>query len=346
LYDIDPNNDFNIREDPRIGYQGALYVRGAEKSMSRACEQFLRNLRWVSTYRNSSDLHWRGQIFFPYHAVAVRDFHDPIFNHQYKAGDHPLPYTEADTMEIEFGYRLVPDPADPADPSKFTKVPSDPSQWKWGVNPAMSGVIQIKLAGQNEYTPVDLRAIQRHFAYYNAELDRKGKYKLQFWPYHCMAESIGHAQIAVSAETAAFWGFARGGRQMIDFKGSHYLSERSSVSKEEVMTTVGNIPIAQRNTIALDMLRSHDAVIKRGQAKSHCFAWSVDDMISDIMDPQIGDPSLAKKVWLVTDCTDPVIVPGVRDFTPEADAAIERAKAAGMNVITSDVPFPDFLPVR
>lgn len=327
VYDIDQQNDFCVAEDPRIGYKGALYVIGAEKSTSRASEQFLRNLKWITTYRKSKDTHWRGQIFFPYHIVAVRDFRDPIFQHDYRKGDHPLPYTNIQAEEVEFGAGAAQD-------------------WKWGVNPAMSGAIQVKMAGQDDYAPVNIRALQRHFAHYNAELKAKGRYALTVWPYHCMAEGIGSALVSVTSEVDAFWGFCRGGRQLVDHKGGHYLTENYSVYRHEVLTTVGNQPIAQRNTIALEMLRAHDAVLIRGQAKSHCVAWSIDDMLADILDPQLGDPSLAKKVWIVTDCMDPVVVPGVVDYTPQANEAIERFKAAGMNVIASDVPFSDFLPVQ
>lgn len=327
LYDVDVQNDFCVAEDPRIGYKGALYVIGAENSTARAAEQLLRNLKWITTYRKSKDTHWRAQVFYPYHIVAVRDFRDPIFNHDYRKGDHPLPYTNIDEEEVEFGSGL-------------------PTEWKWGVNPAMSGAIQVKMSGQDEYAPVNIRALQRHFAYYNQQLKAGGRYKLCVWPYHCMAESIGSALVSVTAEVDAFWGFARGGRQLVDHKGGHYLAENYDPLRLEVMTTVGNVPIAQRNTTGLDMLRAHDAVLVRGQAKSHCVAWFIDGLLTEVLDPQTGDPSLAKKVWIVEDCMDPVIVPGVVDYTPQADAAIARFKAAGMNVITSDVPFPDFLPVK
>jgi nicotinamidase-related amidase len=324
VYDIDQQCDFCIAEDPRIGYKGALYVIGAEKSTSRGAEQFLRNLRFITTYRKSRDTHWRAQIFFPYHIVALRDFTDPIFNVQYHKGDHPVPYTEIDADEVEFGRGA-------------------PTGWKWGVNPAMSGAIQVKVAGQDDYTPLDIRALQRHFAHYNQELKSGNRYKLCVWPYHCMAEGIGSTLVPVTAEVDAFWGFARGGRQLVDHKGGHYLSENYSVFRQEVMTTVGGHQIAQRNTIALDMLRAHDAVLYRGQAGSHCVPWSIDDMLTDIL---ANDPALAKKVWIVTDCMDPVEIPGVKSFRPEQDAAIARFKDANMNVITSDVPFPDFLPVK
>ena len=38
------------------------------------------------------------------------------------------------------------------------------------------------------------------------------------------------------------------------------------------------------------------------------------------------------------DLTSPVVVPGVIDFTDQADAAFERFRQAGMNVVRSTDP--------
>jgi hypothetical protein len=38
------------------------------------------------------------------------------------------------------------------------------------------------------------------------------------------------------------------------------------------------------------------------------------------------------------DCTSPVVVPGVVDYTDEADAAFERFEEAGMHVVRSTEP--------
>jgi nicotinamidase-related amidase len=47
-------------------------------------------------------------------------------------------------------------------------------------------------------------------------------------------------------------------------------------------------------------------VIIAGQAKSHCVAWTIDDLLTEI---QSQDPSLAQKVYLLEDCSSPVVVP-------------------------------------
>ena len=47
---------------------------------------------------------------------------------------------------------------------------------------------------------------------------------------------------------------------------------------------------------------------------------------------------LGEKVYLLEDCTSPVVVPGSVDYTDEADAAFERFAGSGAHVVRSDVP--------
>jgi nicotinamidase-related amidase len=44
---------------------------------------------------------------------------------------------------------------------------------------------------------------------------------------------------------------------------------------------------------------------------------------------------LAEKVYLLEDCTSPVVVPGVLDYTEQADAAFRQFAEAGMHVVRS-----------
>ncbi|MGB3199366.1 MAG: hypothetical protein WBA99_00595, partial [Nodosilinea sp.] len=74
-------------------------------------------------------------------------------------------------------------------------------------------------------------------------------------------------------------------------------------------------------------------------AKSHCVAWTVADLLSDI---QATDPSLAQKVYLLDDCASPVVVPGVVDFTDQAEEAYQRFAAAGMHRVQSTMAIADW----
>jgi nicotinamidase-related amidase len=90
--------------------------------------------------------------------------------------------------------------------------------------------------------------------------------------------------------------------------------------------------IAHKNTGFLQRLLEFDAVIIAGQAKSHCVAWTIEDLLTEIL---AIDPQLARKVYLLEDCTSPVVVPNVVDFTDQADAAFQRFAKAGMHLVKS-----------
>ena len=85
----------------------------------------------------------------------------------------------------------------------------------------------------------------------------------------------------------------------------------------------------------IDKLLTFDAVAIAGQAKSHCVAWTIDDLLSNA---DVRERRLAERTYLLEDCTSPVVVPGVVDYTDEADAAFERYAAAGMHVVRSTDP--------
>ncbi len=48
-------------------------------------------------------------------------------------------------------------------------------------------------------------------------------------------------------------------------------------------------------------------------------------------------------MYLLEDCTSPVVVPGVVDYTEEADDAVRRFAEAGMNVVRSTDPIESWL---
>ena len=93
--------------------------------------------------------------------------------------------------------------------------------------------------------------------------------------------------------------------------------------------------VGRRNMPLIESLLQFDAVVIAGQAKSHCVAWTIDDLLRD---PTVRERGLAEKVYLLEDCTSPVVVPGVADYTDDADAAFARFAAAGAHVVRSTDP--------
>ncbi|RMH66080.1 MAG: hypothetical protein D6676_06305 [Cyanobacteria bacterium J003] len=96
-------------------------------------------------------------------------------------------------------------------------------------------------------------------------------------------------------------------------------------------------PLGAVNRALIEHLLAGDRLIIAGQAKSHCVAWTVADLLREI---QQRDAQLAQRVYLLEDCMSPVVVPGVVDFSEAANAAFAEFAAAGINRIsTSSVPW-------
>ncbi len=167
--------------------------------------------------------------------------------------------------------------------------------------------------------------------HYVSELEKKGKFALIVWPYHAMLGGVGHALSSIIEEAVRYHGFVRKTDVEFEIKGGNPFTENYSVLSPEVLTTPGGAAIASRNTKFIERLLGLDLLIIAGQAKSHCVAWSIQDLLDDIA---AKDPKLAEKVYLMEDCTSPVITPYM-DFTKDANEAFDRFRAAGMHIVKS-----------
>ncbi len=210
-------------------------------------------------------------------------------------------------------------------PAPMTMISAeDVEQGIWQVNPRMVGNL-----GQS------LEQLQAYALHYVSQLSQDGKYLLTIWPYHSILGGIGHAIVSAVEEACFFHNLARQSQTVFELKGSNPLTENYSVLQPEVLIDHNQKPIAHKNSFFLEKLLQFDAVVIAGQAKSHCVAWTIDDLLTEI---QAIDPSLAGKVYLLEDCSSPVVVPGVVDFTDTADAAYQRFAEAGMKLVRSDRP--------
>jgi nicotinamidase-related amidase len=173
---------------------------------------------------------------------------------------------------------------------------------------------------------------QRQLAAYTRALEESGKYQLTIWPYHALLGGIGHALVPAVEEAVFFHGIARRSQPTFEQKGHSPLTEHYSVLGPEVTRGPDGEPLGDRNLRLLVKLFAFDAVVIAGQAKSHCVAWTIDDLLDSPY------PGLAEKVYLLEDCTSPVVVPGVTDYTDEANDAFARFAEAGMHVVRSTDP--------
>jgi nicotinamidase-related amidase len=212
-------------------------------------------------------------------------------------GNHPVPYTLVSSDDVESG--------------------------RWRVNPTSP-----------ESVGIDAEYAQRHLLHYTRTLAAGGKYNLTVWPYHAMLGGIGHSLVPAVEEAIFFHTIARASQPAFEVKGENPLTEHYSMLGPEVTTGPDGETIAGKNERLIRELLGFDAVIVAGQAKSHCVAWTIDDLLEG---DDERERALAPRTYLLEDCTSPVVVPGI-DYTDEADAAFERFASAGMHVVRSTEP--------
>jgi nicotinamidase-related amidase len=218
-------------------------------------------------------------------------------------------------------------------PAPFTLISEeDVKQGVWKFNP---------LAGDS--LGIDTAYGQRYLIHYAHRLKESGRYDLTLWPYHAILGGIGHALVSAIEEAIFFHGIARYSRTDFQIKGNNPRTENYSVLGPEVLQDQNGVRIAQRNAGFIQKLLQFDAVIIAGQAKSHCVAWTIDDLLQDILG---RDKTLAGKVYLLEDCTSPVVVPGALDYTDEANAAFQKFAGAGIHVVRSSDPIQSWPGIR
>jgi nicotinamidase-related amidase len=221
-------------------------------------------------------------------------------------GNHPDPYTLISAEDVEAG--------------------------RWRMNEAVAEAVGVA---------PDYAA--RHLAHYTRRLAEGGKYDLTIWPYHAMLGGIGHALVSAVEEAIFFHGIARHSQPVFEVKGENPLTEHYSMLGPEVTDGPDGDSLGGVNSGLIEKLLTFDAVVVAGQAKSHCLAWTIDDLLED---DEVRE-RLAERTYLLEDCTSPVVVPGVVDYTDAADDAFERYAAAGMHVVRSTDPieqWPIFAP--
>ena len=276
-------------------FVGGRTGREAVRDSRRLCEFIYKNLHLITEIAPTMDTHQAMQIFHSIFFVNDR-------------GEHPEPYTLISVEDIEEG------------------------RWKFNTRIARS------IGYGEDY-------VNRHLLHYTNELRRSGKYDLTVWPYHAMLGGIGHALVSSVEEAVFFHTIARSSQPDIHVKGDHPLTEHYSVLGPEVSTGPDGKPLTLRTESLFQKpgvsesiygkLSEFDAVIIAGQAKSHCVAWTIADLLQRVM---AGDASHVEKIYLLEDCTSPVVVPGVIDYTDDADRAFAEFSEAGMHVVRSTDP--------
>jgi nicotinamidase-related amidase len=216
---------------------------------------------------------------------------------------------------------------DPTYPQPITL--DDLNKGKWRICPR----------GVNAIQPgASLGAVEEYFRYYLTQLESHSQLNYTNWNFHAGLGSISHALVPALADMLYVHSIARGVNNPPEIKGGNTLTENYSVFQPELLAVNGR-PIAQKNTKFLSKLRNYDAVVIAGQAKSHCVAWTIKNLLDEL---KADAPELVKKVYLLTDATSAVVIPGVIDFTDYADQKFAEFGAAGMNLVDTSMPIADW----
>ena len=235
--------------------------------------------------------------------TAIQVFHPHFFEDS--AGEPPPPYTAISSADLEAGrYRVNPDAA------------------------AAAGL--------------DPDGLARHALHYCRRLEARGKYLLVVWPYHGMLGGVGHALVPAIEEAIFFHTIARSAQPIFETKGRNPLTENYSALRPEVLQGADGESIAEPNDALFDRLLGYEALVVAGQAKSHCVAWTVSDLLDEIRrrDPD-GSRGLARRVFLLEDAASPVVVPGA-DFTDAANEAYAGFERGGMVRVRTTDPIEEW----
>lgn len=221
-------------------------------------------------------------------------------------GQHPSPYTLLSAEDVRSG--------------------------RWKFNASAAGSLGI-----------DPDYGQRHLQHYVDELERRQKFQLTIWPFHAMLGGIGHALVSSIEEAAFFHSIARYSRPDYMMKGFNPLTEHYSAVGPEIRTGPDGKVIGEKSAKFFQKLHDFDALLVAGQAKSHCVGWTVADLLEEA---RAHDHELVDKVYLLEDCTSPVVVPGAIDYTDEADAAFQSFAEAGIHLVRSTEPIATWPGIR
>jgi nicotinamidase-related amidase len=235
--------------------------------------------------------------------VATLDTHSPlqIFHPIFwmdEEGRHPSPHTTVTVRDVESG--------------------------RWRINP--------KVAAALPALRPDPLAYARHYV---RRLEEGGKFPLTIWPYHALLGGLGHALVSSVEEAVFFHQVARTAPARFVTKGQSPLTENYSALAPEVDVDHRGQVLVGRDKALVDHLLRFDVLVVAGQAKSHCVAWTVADLLAEV---ERRDRTLAGRIRLLDDCSTAVCVPGVVDYTAAAEEAYRGFAAAGMRIVSSTDP--------
>lgn len=195
-----------------------------------------------------------------------------------------------------------------------------PGFWKdeKGNQPNPFTTITAEAVSLGEWIPVKSN---EYVLKYLRSLESSGEFQHHVWPEHCLIGSKGAALDPALMQAIHSWSHRHGRNYGFVAKGIHSLTEHFGIFRAQV--PVSGSKDTALNTALLEELRQYDQILIAGEARSHCVAMSV----RQIMD---FAPDLMPRLVLLMDCMSDVSGMGHLG-TP----IFGRAKEAGSKFVQS-----------
>ena len=156
-----------------------------------------------------------------------------------------------------------------------------------------------------------------------------------------MLGGVGHAVVPAIEEAMFFQNLCMKTSTKFIVKGDNPLTESYSAFLPEVETYFAKKikDWFDNYHIGIGIIEDYDRIIIAGQAKSHCVAYTVQTLANCI--ERSGIDTFYNRLYLLEDCTSPVIIPNIVDFTEQANEKFKEFENKGIHVIKSDICLGD-----
>ncbi|CAG5011473.1 hypothetical protein DYBT9275_04957 [Dyadobacter sp. CECT 9275] len=162
---------------------------------------------------------------------------------------------------------------------------------------------------------------KEYVAEYLVQLEGEGEFQHFIWPEHCLIGTRGAALDDTISDAILAWTHRTSRDYTSVQKGINPLSEHFGVFRAQV--PVRNDPETALNELFLKKLESFDRILITGEARSHCVATSVSQILKYA-------PELISKIEVLTDCMS-----DVPNWGHLADPIFDQAKSKGVTFSTS-----------
>ena len=202
---------------------------------------------------------------------------------------------------------------------------SHPSFWrdKDGKEPNPFTQITLKEVEEGKWIP---NFYEKETKEYLKNLDAQGEFPHFIWTHHCLIGSKGAALDETLSKALQEWIKANKENGMYKqyqavTKGTYPLTEHFGIFQAQI--PVADRPETQLNQSLLDSLNQYENLYLAGEAKSHCVATSLKQILDN-------EPTLAKKVILLEDCMSDIPTMGHL-----GEPIYKRAKEMGVRFVKS-----------